>query len=92
MKITITKEHFDRSVAQKWSSETCILSQAALDAGLNHQPHPVFADAGTILASDDKTGVSHEIMRTFDREWQSGNLQSPRLQELRNSLPITVEI
>lgn len=89
MKIKILKRHFDRAVAQPWTPESCILAQAAGEAGAGLSG----------LQMSQRSEDADNIMTTFDRFYHESNrevegvdVSDTGLAILRAALPITVDV
>lgn len=91
MKIKILKKDFDNAVKQSWSSNTCILSQAAIRMGVMVDPCCTWKVAEAI--SEDSYDAKG-LMDMFDQHFS----QDPdhhclfELQMLRQSLPMEIEL
>ncbi len=94
MKITITEDHLNRALSVPWSTETCILSQAADDAGFKGTestawlvPHSI--TSGTALGQVSEEAA--ELMILFDKGHQDEG-RPDLIAQLRALLPVTVEV
>lgn len=83
-KITIEPRHFDRAISVPWSVATCLLAQAAIEAGFNWQHASVIEtyskEAKALRSAFD---TEYAVMRRTD---------SPRMRWIREALPLTVII
>ena len=93
MKITITEDHLNRALSVPWSTETCLLSQAADDAGFKGREHKAYDIIFLVASGTELARVSpkaDKLMELFDRGHQE---HLPDLiAQLRALLPVTVEV
>lgn len=87
LKIVITTEDFDKAIAVKWSTQTCILSQCAIRYGLRINGEPY----GSLLMAH--SAEARDIQKCFDQEWGvNERLDCLEMRKLREMLPVTVII